>query len=416
MSPSATTKQSGFRKYQFLLLSTYVLYAIAIYIYSNFPALNQYFYGADEGTYFRQALQVKVEGFSGFKILCDEFVQNANQEQLFPNPLRVGHILLATIAVSFNVSIQSLSFLSLFFFILLNTTLFIFLKKWFDEKTATIMSCIVTVSPLLCSLSGRALSDVDSCFFHILVLFTFIQYIQSPSNKRFIYFISALVLNILVKETGGFLIPFYTLTLLYYRYSQKKSAILNWHIIGSVVLPVLISGLIVMLLVGDFSSIIAIVKVLIRNNVSSNTLIDYVKNYNSGPWYLYIINFLLLSPLTILLFLVSITYYLIQSKKHPVISIILLYIAYSLVIYNFLPKNVRYVVQLDVLIRICSIFFLINTLSYIKLPAARKNFGLVAIILILMSYDIINYRKFFVIRKIYDPISYDLLRTEKIIP
>lgn len=416
MSVSATTKNSGFKKYQFLLISTYVLYTIAIYIYTNFPTLNQYFYGADEGTYFRQALQVKVEGFSGFKILCDEFVQNANQEQLFPNPLRVGHILLATIAVSFNVSIQSLSFLSLFFFILLNTTVFIFLKKWFDEKTATIMSCIVAVSPLLCTLSGRALSDVDSCFFHILVLFTFIQYIQSPNNKRFLYFIGALVFNILVKETGGFLIPFYTLILLYYRNTQKKSAIQNWHIVGSVVLPILISGFIVMILVGDFSSIIAIVKVLIRNNVSSNTLIDYVKNYNSGPWYLYIINFLLLSPLTILLFLIYIFHYVIQAKKHPVISLLLLYIAYSLVIYDFLPKNVRYVVQLDVLIRICGVFFLVNALQYIKLQAVRKNIGLVAIVLIMMSYDIFNYRKFFVIRKIYDPISYDLLKTEKIIP
>ena len=416
MALSTFIKDVNIQKYKFVLLFTYVLYATAIYIYSNFPDLNQYYYSADEGTYLRQALQVRVEGFSAFKSLCNDFVENKNQEQLFPNPLRVIHILLASIAVRFNTSIHSLSFLSLFFFILLNTSVFVFLKKWFNEQTATIMACVVSVSPLLCALSGRALSDVDSCFFHILVLFTFINYLQSPDNKRFAYFIIGLVFNILVKETGGFLIPFYTLILIYNRYYLKKQIIPSWHIIGSVVLPLLISGLIVLIVIGDLSSIIAIIKVLIQNNVSSNTLIPYVKSYNSGPWYLYIINFLLLSPLTLLIFLLSLGYYLMQTKKHGVISVILLYILYSVICYNFLPKNVRYVVQLDVVIRICGMFFLIDMIQKIRSSALTKKVSLTVLILFIMTYDLFNYHKFFIKRKIYDPISYELLKTENIIP
>src|SRR6218665_212358 len=104
-----------FKKYQFIFLFIYVLYAVAIYSYTNFPALNQYYYSADEGTYHRQALKIREEGISGFKALCNEYVQNTNQEQLFPPPTRIGHIIFTSIAVSFNTSIRSLSFLSLIF-------------------------------------------------------------------------------------------------------------------------------------------------------------------------------------------------------------------------------------------------------------------------------------------------------------
>ncbi len=402
-------------RFPYFLLFTVVLYAVILTIYNHFPAETAFRFNSDEGVYLRQAMIVKEKGLAGFRDLCDIYLKNENQEQLFPNPLRVGHILLATLFYLFSPHATSLAFLSLCFFAALCCLVFLFLKNRLPLPIATLAACLVCISPLLGSLSSRALSDTDSCFFQILTLFMFLRYLEQPGAQRLAVFIISFSASILVKETGVIFIPFYLAYMIYYRGHGKKG-ILPGHIVAGSILPILTSAVVILLCLGSLDTVFSIGNIIAGNNMDKATVIPYVRDYNSGPWYQYLVDYMLLSPLLTILFLLFAGHYILQKPKTILASALLLYVVYFLLSYEFLPKNVHYALSLDIPLRIGATLYLVQLFSSMPLRTVQRKIAFSAVILLLAGYDINNYFKFFVDGAIYDPVIYDPLRVERMIP
>lgn len=141
--------------------------------------------------------------------------------------------------------------------------------------------------------------------------------------------------------------------------------------------------------------------------ISSPSTNEYAILYCSGPWYRYIIDFFLTSPLILLLGLgfVILSFF---SKKLD--DKIIYFAAAGLVYYLFLSlfaKNIRYAMLLDIPLRLFAVSMVLRLTENIPGRYARLYAPL--IILALAVYDYASFYNLFIASGIYDPVHALLL-------
>ena len=399
-----------YKKYKFTLFFFIVIYSITLILIRNIPALDDYYYRADEGTYLRQATAIKNEGITKIAGLTDAYIINANYEQTFPHPLRVGHILLSSITLSIYDSIISLSYLSILFFVLIAITVFLFIKKWFDGRTAFIAASLVAVSPLLCGISERALADIDFTYFLLLSLFLFIDYIKNPNNRNQIFLMASISIAILFKEVAILFLPFYAVVFLFVK-EQKKELSLT-KIATVLIIPLFIAGIFLLGLVGSnrFFDFLAQFFAAIKKTD------PYLTNFSSGPWYVYLIDFVILSPLVFLMSAQFIGSYLFAEKKNLIVTICIAFCIYFLLSFTLFPKDIRFGIIIDIIFRIFTALFIVNLIERFKLTSSLKSSILLVVFVLFIGIELLNYKELFLTNKIYDPASYYLFKAKRMIP
>src|SRR5262249_12465965 len=139
-----------------------------------------------------------------------------------------------------------------------------------------------------------------------------------------------------------------------------REPITAWHFLALLVPPMLVFVIYVLVL-GDASWAPAMFKLLLGVNILQPT--SYHLAYESGPWYSYLVDYLVLSPLFSLLFFLFCGYYLAQTDKSRPITVLLGFFVYHLVLGAFLAKNVRYAVALDTVYRLCGALMLVVLLE-----------------------------------------------------
>ena len=112
-----------------------ILAGLSVFIFYNFPKQEQYYMNADEGMYFKRATIINEYGLNGFPKITNDFIVNEWQHYT-PNPCRYLYYMTAALFVGLNPTIESLSFLSLFCFIITGLIMYIYIKKLENEKTA----------------------------------------------------------------------------------------------------------------------------------------------------------------------------------------------------------------------------------------------------------------------------------------
>lgn len=383
------------------------------YLIATMPALTDYYYGADEGMYYRQAKAVSEHGVSGYRTVADSYINNEN-EHFFPHPLRAGHIALASLFVGFNDSIASLSYLSLLAFIVLCIASFFFVKKHWDEQTALMASLLICFSPLGMGMARRALMDAEVYLFISLSLFAFINYITDSSRRNFIFFLAALTFSLLIKETTVLLMPFYCIALFVAKLKEERTKVLK-NVVLTGVVPVVVSGVVYLLLLGGFERVFKVVEIVLNTSVFLDKPFAYVTNYMSGPWYQYFIDYFIMSPIVSILFFLSAGYYLSIEKKDITLRLLLGFFVWSVLSLSFLSKDIRYAINLDLIYRIFAALVLV---FFIKKFSANELSRVVTVasIVVIIYLDCVKFNTVFLTSKIYDPIAFNLLVAEKFIP
>ena len=399
-----------FQKHKFTLFFFIVLYGITLILMRNVPALDDYYYRADEGTYLRQATAIKNEGVTKIAELTDAYILNAHSEQTFPHPLRIGHILLSAIVLNVYDSILSLSYLSIFFFVLIAITVFVFIKKWFDGRTAFIAASMVAASPLLCGISERALADIDFTYFLLLSFFLLIDYLKDPNKKNQFLLIASISIAILFKEVAILFLPFYAIVMLLVIEQQQG---LSYPKIATVLLtPLLVSGFILLGLVGSnrfFDFLGQFLAALKKTD-------PYLTDFSSGPWYVYLIDLIILSPIVFLLSVFYIGEYIYTQKKNLIVTLLITFCIYFLVSFTLFPKDIRFGIIVDIVFRILSALCIVQLIDRFKLTTPLKSSMLLVVLVLFISMELLNFKELFLTNKIYDPASYYLLKAKKIIP
>ena len=372
-------------------------------ILSSFPTTN---YG-DEITYYGQAKNVRDHGIVGFQKNADFFLQD-QIAHLYPPPIRIAHNCFAVIALKFSDTFSALSLLSLTFFIIHCIVCFFFIKKYWGPMASIIAGLLICLSPLSCGLAGRALSESGFYLFFTLSIFLLIDYLRKPGLLKMVLFIVFFSICLLIKESAVFISPFWGGILLIEKLFFKKALNLL-HIFTLVLSPLLLTFCAYLLALGNFNKVIDIFNVMRQINVTVPH--TYILWYNSGPWYQYFVDYFILSPFTSLLFLFFVGHYFtVQKIRTQEMTFLILFFIYFIVVFSFLPKNVRYAQPLDLVYRISSALIIIRLFEKSNLSIAVRNATTISFFILILISDFLSYRNFFVTHNIYDPMAYNLLK------
>ena len=366
--------------------------------------------GADEGYYLKYAVAIGEKGLSVFPELCREYIA-APRNWVFPNPLRAGFIILSGLGLKvFGSGFTGLACLSLFSYCFFLIASYYFCRRYFGNRFALLLSMLLAFSPLMMAMSRRALMDSTANLFSLLSLWFFFDYTSKRAKPKLLLFVSAFACAILIKETSVLLSFIFISWLLCVRFIYKKEIRLMDFFWASVI-PFCAVGVVYAAL-----GILPYLPRLIQIIISSPSTNPYAILYGSGPWYRYIIDYLLISPLTLILALGFIFYYLVsrERERSEAVAYFLLVFVSLLFLFEFFTKNVRYVMLLDYPLRIFVLFMLIKITQRYSL--AKNALLLIILVLAFAVFDCLNFYALFVKEGIYDPVSFLLLKAQQLIP
>jgi 4-amino-4-deoxy-L-arabinose transferase-like glycosyltransferase len=397
-----------------------VIALIAIYLSSVFPAQSDYRDAADEGTYYGYGRELVEHGIGGFSAIVEGFLATpAGQHP--PSPLRIGTIALAALALSVNDSFRALSCLSLlsFVFVLIGVTRC--LRATVGREIALITLVLLATSPLQLAMGRRALMDELAIAASVWSIGCFLRLIQSQSPRALIAFVGCFTSAILIKETALLLLPFFAANALY-AWLKNRSFTDAWNLLLALASPPLLA-LGTYVAVYGVDAVRAIFVILPDRS-------NYDAIWEQGPWYRYLIDYLLLSPSALLLALGYAGFVLLSGRDREFRFWIALAV-YLLIVYAPLTKNVRYCLLLDVPIRILAAGMLVLLARVVSArlrelhssksriwPVFRSSaHWLVPVALLgLAANDVAAFQRYFVSAGIYDPVSYNLLFAQHIVP
>jgi len=370
----------------------------------------------DEGYYYKYANSEVLHGKKVFHRLINWYADNSEARN-HPSPLRVGYILL--IAVLF----KSFGFPSFYIMALISTLSFIiflfvgfhYVRKYFDLDTALLTLLFLSSSPLLLGLSRRGLIDSSANLLWTLAMWLFLDVLSRPGLYSYIFFLLTLMIAITFKEATLILIPFFTIAGII---GQRNGAMIkNYQIGGIVIFPLISLSIFYAWIYGGFGVFQAAILGITKTHFISNYPNPYAFNYCSGPWFRYLLDFLLLIPIELLLF-IGYTGYLCVNRKALDLkrTYLVLYFVYVYSVLNSLAhsKVIRFVASLEMVIALFAVLMLVELFKGLK-----DNKGRVILIYCSFSILISNWSCFMNIvykTALLDPISFSLLMYRHFFP
>jgi len=279
-----------------------------------------------------------------------------------------------------------------------------FFRKIFSPSVALSVALLLVISPLANALSRRALVDVFFAFIVICSFYFYHCYWKSGKIADLSFFSLSVLAGLLAKESM-FFIYFCYLSIGAY-YSKKSENKGNW---GSVILflglPVFCFIFICCWLAGGLKPLVeAYVKYFNFQSVNKAAII-----FHRGEWFRFIVDYMLLSPLTTLLAIVGLGVSLKDGRNEQGRNICMIYLLSGFFVFTcFLVKNVRYVLFLDVFLRALAVLGIYSLTEKISHPGRARLFLFILFSLVFIT-DTYQFLNLFVKGKIYDPVTGSLM-------
>lgn len=372
--------------------------------------------GADEYFYLSYAVRVAEEGPGAFPGLLRAYLANPESARYFPSPLRLGTVLLGAAAVRLGgIHFGSLS---LGAFLLLLALVFIATRRSFGERTALWTLLLLSASPLHLALSRRALSDTLTSLSLTVCLWLFAWALWAegrPSSRRWWTVALAYAAAVLVKESSLLLLVPVSLVFLGWQAVRRRQlAAFGWPVCAVSVVPLAISGLAMGLAAADPGLVWETLKVF-GSGAPANL---YAQRYQEGPWFRFVVDFMLLSPWATLLYLVGLGWIFSERPRDERVwfwaFLPILFVGLA----SWFPsgKNIRFALFLDVPIRLCVVWILQRLTGDAEGAPAGRTAAMALAVAALMAVDLNSYYRLFVWGGIYDPVSASLLENLRFIP
>jgi len=402
------------RLYKITVLGLVLFSVLSVFI--SIPEESVYRTAADEGTYFFYATSVSKYGLSMIPEIGRVFVEREHL-RLQPNPLRVGHIL--AISSWFKIFPQtyvSLACFSFLCFVLFLVVCFFFSRRLFGEDVAYVFTLFLSSSPLLMAMGRRALSDTHGDLFCGLAVWLFLDFLHNRKNAVYGLFLIAYSLAILARESSFVVWPFFVFGFIAWKYIYKNNVSLS-YLAGIIFIPAVIVGTAYVFLFGGIKTSIDLLKTLFVTHADASRQVSrFAIMYCSGPWYRYLIDFIILSPVTILLFLAFAGHKVLVRDMDWPVAYFLGYFIMMLAFFGSLEnsKEIRILINLDMVVMLFSALCLWELFRF-KKSEMSVHFVLIASVSVFFV-NYVNFTELFYYRDIYDPISYALLWAKKIVP
>lgn len=380
-----------------------LLFISGLIILFSFPGQNMYKKTADEGNYYRQAMELVNNGTAGFKIVAEKYINTPTLHDT-PHPLRVGAIVISALGLNINDSYTSLSVISFLSFLCLLLVSYSFFKRQDRTIFPVLIVTFMAFSPLGMAMARRALTDSLAYTVAASAVFAFYNLVNPGSRYRGVLFAGLMFLAIQIKETALFLLPFFALYFIVMKY-RRETDLTYLEALLYLSLPVFMSGLTYVVVYG-WDTVTDILGILRKTS-------PYSAIWGQGPWYKYLIDYLMMEPFTFIIALMASGFMLLSGVRDQKILFFFGLGVYLLLIYGFISKNVRYLILLDLPIRFFAAWFVYRVIESVSFSKRDVTLGFLVVIILF------NYRSFayyFKKANIYDTISYNLLEANHIVP
>ena len=379
-----------------------LVFTLGIFLRIHFLQVEKHHSKGDENFYVGYAKYLALEKDASVKVLISNYIDK-KEWHIFPTPIRAGHIILSSLWMRLinRFDNVALLYMSCFFSILSLFLSYLFARRLFGEKIAFLSLILYTTSPLGLALSKRVLQEPTVYCFIILTLYLFYELLQNENIFLKVSFIVSFFTLILIKETSVMLAGFFLLYIFVEKvFFNHKLKILP--AILSVVLPLMAAFFSYISLTGGLDRLISLVKIILLTPLTN----EYVLKYQTGSFFRYFYDFFLLSPVTLVLSLIFMFFYFTgKNIKHRSIGYLVVLFITIYVFFSSFNKNIRAVMILDFPIRIFTVLFLADIFARFK---NRKMALCVAAVVLIVFFDLLIFRKSFVVFDVYDPVTYNL--------
>jgi 4-amino-4-deoxy-L-arabinose transferase-like glycosyltransferase len=263
------------------------------------------------------------------------------------------------------------------------------------------LAALMSTAPLHVYLAQRCLVDAYFAFWAVLVFWLMWKNLRTDKHWGWLtaYGLSLTVL-VLTKENAAFVVLAVLGVLMLsrrFRLGQARPEL----VIITLIAPAIAVGILAALMGGigafvDFFHLFA----------EKNRMSDYSVLAQDGPWYRYLVDFTMISPLPLVLAMGAI-FQLRSNEKLMTVMTLLLGLSFAVMLWVPNGMSLRYAAYWDVPLRclaLTQIFFLSKKIS--KLSPALVCAGLLVIV---CASDLWEYHRYFVRGHVYDPISNDMM-------
>ena len=366
---------------------------------------------SDDFYYLNYMTAVSRHGPSVWPSLFEQW-NSVEQHWIYPPPSRVGFIAVSALwAKLFGASFMSLSWLSMCSHVVLVLVNYTFARRHFGEPRALFVAALTAFSALLLGLSRLALTDSFIALCMSLTVWLFLELALRPGSlPRGIAFAASFAFTVLVKELAVLLTVPFALSLLHERFLRGEPVpftrfALTFLAAGLLTVPAFV------LAAGGIDPLAENVRIVLASPGSN----PYAVQYGSGPWQRYLIDYLAFSPGPTLLAAGFFAVLLLRLRRgeHDRALVLLAILSVSmLAMLSFFTKNIRYMVVLQLPIAVFASHLLVELAGKTRRPALLAG----AAVALLCWLEVRTYEKVWIERRMYDPVTFEVLQRLEMLP
>jgi hypothetical protein len=366
------------------------------------PAFNKI--GFDEGLYREYVNALSKDGLGAYPDIVQGYidVQKKLPGSILP-PLRFLYIFTAYIwhSIFGSETLEALYQVAAFFSMLTLALATAFTWRLRGATWAIAIAALMAVAPTQIHMSQHALVDGFFTFWALLALWLFWENLQAPRDWRcLVGYIIALALLVLTKENSFFVWVALVVLLITNRWLHFGT-VTRELVIATILGPLL--GIVVLIfLAGGIDVFVQSYQLSVRKNFQ----LHYAILTGDGPWYRYLVDLLLVSPIILILALGTV-FRLNRAMKPELFMSIFIAASYLVMCNVKYGMNLRYANMWDLPLR----FLAFSSLVMLVAPIRRhRNIVLGVTVALICAIEMRHYIVLAVHYPLYELITHDLLQ------
>ena len=371
------------------------------------PAFNKI--GFDEGLYREYVNALSRDGLGSYPDIVQGYieVQRKLPGSILP-PLRFLYIFTAYAwhCIFGSEALEALYQVAAFFSMLTLALATAFTWRLRGPIWAIAIAALMAVAPTQIHMSQHALVDGFFTFWALVSLWLFWENLQTPRDWRWlVVYIVALALLILTKENSFFVWIALVVLLIANRWLQF--GIVTRELVIATILGPLLGVVVLIFLAGGIDVFVQSYQL----SVGKNFQLHYAILTGDGPWYRYLVDLLLVSPIVLILALGTI-FRLNRAMKPELFMSIFIAASYLVMCNVKYGMNLRYANMWDLPLRFLVFSQIVMLASWIK---QYRDLIIAAAVVLLAAIEFHQYIVLAVRYPLYELITHDLLRALQIL-
>ena len=363
--------------------------------------------GADEAFYLHYAIRIADGGPRALPVLFRDYLADPTSSRLYPSPARLTAIAYDALAVRLGgPRFESLAYASLVAFLGTVVLAFAIPRRALGDGGAFVCALLVATSPLGLGMARRALTDTLNAFLLIACLGLVFHGLAARRGTRWWIATSiACALGFLGRELSVVLAPIALVAIGIDAVRRRERPALL-PIASVTVLPAVLAMAALSLAAGGAGPAWQALSAVVTQPGSN----EYALKFGGGPWYRYLVDNLVLSPWTTLLYVMWLGHALARRPDdEELLAWTLVPVVFVACVVPF-AKFVRWALFLDVPMRMGVAALLLAH------AGSRPRLVIGVATLLLVAAQLAAFHRLFVVADVYDPTSVQLMALTGFLP